>query len=58
MSQIMPSARQRKTRTLLFWAVPAVLLLLPLATNPYTQFIANGMLVSVLVTLGDRKSVV
>ncbi|MBY6006171.1 branched-chain amino acid ABC transporter permease [Salipiger bermudensis] len=52
MSQIMPSARQRKMRTLLFWAVPAVLLLLPLATNPYTQFIANGMLVSVLVTLG------
>ncbi|MER0240364.1 branched-chain amino acid ABC transporter permease [Fulvimarina sp. MAC8] len=48
----MPNARQRRLRTILFWAVPALLLLLPLATNPYTQFIVNGMLISTLVTLG------
>lgn len=52
MSISMPSARQRRLRTWIFWAVPAVLLLLPLATNDYTQFIVNGMLISVLVTLG------
>lgn len=52
MSTLMPSARQRRLRTWGFWAVPALLLLLPLALNPYTQFIVNGMLISVLVTLG------
>lgn len=52
MSQMMPSTRQRSLRTWLFWAVPVLLLLLPLATNAYTQFIVNGMLISVLVTLG------
>lgn len=48
----MPNASQRRLRVWLFWAVPALLLLLPLGTNAYTQFIANGMLISVLVTLG------
>lgn len=48
----MPSARQRRLRTWGFWAVPVLLMLLPLATNDYTQFIINGMLISVLVTLG------
>ena len=41
-----------KLRRLLFWAVPLLLLPLPLATNAYTQFILNGMLIATLVTLG------
>lgn len=41
-----------KLRRLLFWAVPLLLLPLPLATNAYTQFIVNGMLIATLVTLG------
>lgn len=48
----MPTARQRRLRTILFWAVPTILLLVPLGTNAYTQFIVNGMLISTLVTLG------
>ncbi|WP_108260583.1 branched-chain amino acid ABC transporter permease [Mangrovicoccus ximenensis] len=48
----MPTSRQQSLRTVLFWAVPVLLLFLPLATNAYTQFIVNGMLISVLVTLG------
>ncbi|ETA49617.2 branched-chain amino acid ABC transporter permease [Ponticoccus alexandrii] len=52
MSTTMPSTRQRSLRTWAFWAVPALLLLLPLTTNAYTQFIVNGMLISILVTLG------
>ncbi|WP_172330167.1 branched-chain amino acid ABC transporter permease [Mangrovicoccus sp. HB161399] len=48
----MPTPRQQNLRTYAFWAVPAALLFLPLATNAYTQFIVNGMLISILVTLG------
>lgn len=39
-------------RRLMFWAVPILLLPLPLATNAYTQFIVNGMIIAALVTLG------
>ena len=52
MSTTMPTSRQRSLRTWMFWAVPVLLLLTPLATNAYTQFIVNGMLISILVTLG------
>lgn len=48
----MPSAAQLRLRTWLFWAVPVVLLALPLLLNPYLQYIANAMLIYVLVTLG------
>ncbi|MDN3722738.1 hypothetical protein QW131_34510 [Roseibium salinum] len=32
--------------------MPLIALALPLLTNPYTQFIANAMLIYTLVTLG------
>ncbi|MBT9386554.1 branched-chain amino acid ABC transporter permease [Pseudooceanicola sp. CBS1P-1] len=41
-----------RLRRRLFWAVPVLLLALPLLTNEYTQFVANGMLIAALVTLG------
>ncbi|BCH35754.1 hypothetical protein MesoLjLc_76840 [Mesorhizobium sp. L-8-10] len=46
-SSITMSKRRR-----IFWLVPLAALAVPLFTNPYTQFIANGMLVYTLVTLG------
>lgn len=39
-------------RTVLFWGLPLLLLALPLVTNPYTQFVANSILIFVLVALG------
>ncbi|MCK7616136.1 branched-chain amino acid ABC transporter permease [Roseibium sediminicola] len=39
-------------RRRIFWLVPLIALALPLLTNPYTQFIANAMLIYTLVTLG------
>lgn len=52
MPSTMPSQAQLRLRTWLFWAVPLLLLPLPLLINPYLQYIANGMVISVLVTLG------
>ena len=50
MSQIMPSARQRKTRTLLFWAVPAVLAILMISSGVFFVLIAHG--ISILSSVG------
>ncbi|QDL94070.1 branched-chain amino acid ABC transporter permease (plasmid) [Paroceanicella profunda] len=41
-----------RLRTALFWALPVLACALPLATNPYTQFVLNSMLISTLLTLG------
>jgi branched-chain amino acid transport system permease protein len=49
---MMPTPAQLKLRTLLFWCVPLALLALPMLTNPYVQFVANGILIFTLVTLG------
>ncbi len=36
----------------IFWLVPLLALAVPAVTNPYTQFIANAMLIYTLATLG------
>lgn len=46
------SDKIRATRRWIFWLLPIIALALPLATNPYTQYIANAMLIYTLVTLG------
>lgn len=49
---MMPNSRQLQLRTALFWALPLLLLALPLAINPYMQFVTNSILIFVLVALG------
>src|SRR6056297_1898529 len=49
---MMPTASQLRFRTVLFWAVPLLLLLLPLTANTYVQFIANSIVIFALVALG------
>lgn len=49
---MMPNSAQLRFRTALFWAIPLLLLAVPLAANPYIQFIVNSILIFTLVTLG------
>ncbi|MBY5986622.1 High-affinity branched-chain amino acid transport system permease protein LivH [Roseovarius sp. THAF27] len=49
---MMPTASQLRFRTVLFWAFPLLLLLLPLVANAYVQFIANSIVIFALVALG------
>ncbi|MFN3210232.1 MAG: branched-chain amino acid ABC transporter permease [Roseovarius sp.] len=49
---MMPTASQLRLRTALFWAVPLLLLALPMGTNAYVQFIANSIVIFALVALG------
>lgn len=48
----MPTKSQLKLRTWLCWGFALILLCLPLLTNPYTQFVANSMLIYAIATLG------
>ncbi|PWW01464.1 amino acid/amide ABC transporter membrane protein 2 (HAAT family) [Hoeflea marina] len=45
-------AESRTAPRWIFWLLPILALAIPLATNPYTQFIINAMLIYTLVTLG------
>lgn len=49
---MMPTASQLRFRTAFFWAIPLLLLALPLVTNAYVQFITNSIVIFALVALG------